>query len=173
MNRQKAKSNRIEISVIGSGIAGITTSFYLAKKGYKVNLIDPKVNSEINKIKKDFNDVDASEVMEAVKMDKAFEQIDKVTEFVKESLEDGNEESAIKALEFIEKSLAGTNAIVPQEFSSDMSKADIGSFGDEFAVTPNIDQLSKDATVFLNNQNFSKIYFFFLVRFLYQFYFHI
>ena len=50
MNRQKAKSNKIEISVIGSGIAGITTSFYLAKKGYKVNLIDPKVNSKINNI---------------------------------------------------------------------------------------------------------------------------
>ncbi len=85
----------------------------------------------IDAAKKDFNDVDTSEVIEAVKMDKAFEQIDKVTEFVKESLEDGNEESAIKALEFIEKSLAGTNALVPQEFSSDMSKADMGSFGEE------------------------------------------
>ena len=50
MNKQKAKSNRIEISVIGSGIAGITTSFYLAKKGYKINLIDPKVNSKINNL---------------------------------------------------------------------------------------------------------------------------
>ena len=85
----------------------------------------------IDAAKKDFNDVDTSEVIEAVKMDKAFEQIDKVTEFVKESLEEGNEESAIKALEFIEKSLAGTNALVPQEFSSDMSKADMGSFGEE------------------------------------------
>ena len=47
MNRQKAKSNRIEISVIGSGIAGITTAFHLRKKGYKVNLIDPNINSEI------------------------------------------------------------------------------------------------------------------------------
>ncbi len=85
----------------------------------------------IDAAKKDFNDVDTSEVIEAVKMDKAFEQIDKVTEFVKESLQDGNEDSAIKALEFIEKSLAGTNALVPQEFSSDMSKADLGSFGED------------------------------------------
>ena len=85
----------------------------------------------IDAAKKDFNDVDTSEVIEAVKMDKAFEQIDKVTEFVKESLQDGNEDSAIKALEFIEKSLAGTNSLVPQEFSSDMSKADLGSFGED------------------------------------------
>ena len=39
--------------------------------------------------------------------------------------------SAIKALEFIEKSLAGTNALVPQQFSSDMSNADIGSLSNK------------------------------------------
>ncbi len=50
MNSLKAKKNHIEISVIGSGIAGVTTAFYLGKKGYKVNLIDPKVNSEINNL---------------------------------------------------------------------------------------------------------------------------
>ena len=37
--------------------------------------------------------------------------------------------------------------------SVDDLKPSIGSFGDEYAVTPNIDELSKDATVFLNNQN--------------------
>ena len=50
MNSKTAKNNEIEISIIGSGIAGITTAFQLRKKGYKVNLIDPKVNSEINNI---------------------------------------------------------------------------------------------------------------------------
>ncbi len=50
MNSQKAKENQIAISVIGSGIAGITTAFHLSKKGYKVNLIDPKINSEINNL---------------------------------------------------------------------------------------------------------------------------
>jgi len=96
--------------------------------------IDQEIKDIVDTIdaaKNDFNDVDTSEVIEAVKIDKAFEQIDKVTEFVKEALQDGNEDSAIKALEFIEKSLAGTNALVPQEFSSDMSKADIGSFGED------------------------------------------
>ena len=32
--------------------------------------------------------------------------------------------------------------------SVDDLKPSIGSFGDEYAVTPNIDELSKDATVF-------------------------
>tara|TARA_B100000482_G_scaffold74326_1_gene52651 strand:- start:345 stop:491 length:147 start_codon:yes stop_codon:yes gene_type:complete len=46
MNSQKAEKKRTEISIIGSGIAGITTAFHLGKKGYKVNLIDPTVKSE-------------------------------------------------------------------------------------------------------------------------------
>ena len=50
MNSQKARRNDIEISIIGSGIAGITTAFYLGKKGYKVNLIDPQINSKVNNL---------------------------------------------------------------------------------------------------------------------------
>ena len=50
MNNQIAKKINIEISVIGSGIAGLTTAYHLKRKGYKVNLIDPKINSEINNL---------------------------------------------------------------------------------------------------------------------------
>ena len=50
MNRQKSEKKQTEISIIGSGIAGITTAFQLGKKGYKINLIDPIVNSEINNL---------------------------------------------------------------------------------------------------------------------------
>ena len=49
-NSQKTDIKQTEISIIGCGIAGITTAFYLGKKGYKVNLIDPIVNSEINNL---------------------------------------------------------------------------------------------------------------------------
>jgi len=48
MNSQKTKKKQPEISIVGSGIAGITTAFHLGKRGYKVNLIDPAVSSEIN-----------------------------------------------------------------------------------------------------------------------------
>ena len=50
MNKQKAEKKQAVISVIGSGIAGITTAFFLGKKGYKVNLIDSTVNSEIKNL---------------------------------------------------------------------------------------------------------------------------
>lgn len=50
MNSQKAEKKKTEISIIGGGIAGITTAFHLGKKGYQVNLIDPTLNSEINNL---------------------------------------------------------------------------------------------------------------------------
>jgi len=50
MNSKKAKRNQIEVSVVGAGIAGITTAFHLRKKGYKVNLIDSNVNKQINTV---------------------------------------------------------------------------------------------------------------------------
>jgi len=50
MNNKNVGKNQTEISIIGSGIAGITTAFHLSKKGYKINLIDPAVNSEINNL---------------------------------------------------------------------------------------------------------------------------
>ena len=51
MNSLRASNYQTEISVIGSGIAGITTAFHLSEKGYKINLIDPNINSKINNIK--------------------------------------------------------------------------------------------------------------------------
>ena len=50
MNSQKADKKQKEISVIGSGIAGITTAYHLGKEGYKVTLIDPTVNAEKNNL---------------------------------------------------------------------------------------------------------------------------
>ena len=50
MNSQKREKKQTEISVIGGGIAGITTAFHLRKQGYKINLIDPLVKSEINNL---------------------------------------------------------------------------------------------------------------------------
>ena len=50
MNNQKTEKKQIEISIIGCGIAGITTAFHLGKQGYKINLIDQLVKSEINNL---------------------------------------------------------------------------------------------------------------------------
>tara|TARA_Y100001968_G_scaffold286634_1_gene287512 strand:+ start:301 stop:1407 length:1107 start_codon:yes stop_codon:yes gene_type:complete len=50
MNNLNEKKHQTEISIIGNGIAGITTAYHLGEKGYKVNLIDPNINSEITNL---------------------------------------------------------------------------------------------------------------------------
>ena len=50
MNNLNDKKYQTKVSIIGSGIAGITTAFHLSKKGYEVNLIDPKINSSIDNL---------------------------------------------------------------------------------------------------------------------------
>ena len=82
-------------------------------------------------VQKSIKDLDESKLQEAVKIDAAVEEINKVTQFVKESLENNDNESAIKALEFIEKTLTDVRSLIPQEISSDMSKADLGSLGED------------------------------------------
>ena len=96
--------------------------------------IDSDIQDMINTmdgVQESIKELDESKLQEAIKIDAAVKEINKVTEFVKKSLENNDNENAIKALEFIEKSLAGAGLLIPQEFSSDMSKADLGSFGEE------------------------------------------
>ena len=57
-------------------------------------------------------------------------QIDKATEYVQEAIKIMLK-MPIKTLEFIEKSLADVESIIPQEFASDMSKIDIRIFAKE------------------------------------------
>ncbi len=50
MNNKQSKEFDLEIAVIGCGISGIATAFQLSQKGYKVNLIDPNINSKITNL---------------------------------------------------------------------------------------------------------------------------
>ena len=77
-----------------------------------------KVQEELKNLSKSDSDI-------ANSIDSAVEQINIATEFVKKSLEENNVDSAIKTLEFIEKSLGDVANIVPQELTSDMSKVDM------------------------------------------------
>ena len=87
----------------------------------------------INDAQKEFNDLKTGNTSEAKIIDDAIKEINKATEFVEKAINSNDNIEAIKALEFIEKSLSGVSALVPQEFSSDMSKADMSTFGEDKA----------------------------------------
>ncbi len=50
MSKKNQKNQKFEeITVIGSGIAGISTAFHLAMLGYNITIIDPKVTTNVNR----------------------------------------------------------------------------------------------------------------------------
>jgi len=81
----------------------------------------------INDAQKEFKDLKTGNTSEAKIIDDAIKEIDKATEFAKAALENNNTKDAIKALKFIEKSLSDVSNIIPQEFTSDMSNADMST----------------------------------------------
>lgn len=87
-----------------------------------------KITKEIDKVQNKFEKLATEDIDEAIQIDSAINEINKATEFVKESLKNENVEVAIQAIELIEKSLNDVSTIVPQEFMSDMSKADMTLF---------------------------------------------
>ena len=92
-----------------------------------------ELTDAINVAQKEFNDLKTGDTSEAKIIDDAIKEINKATEFVEKAINSNNNIEAIKALEFIEKSLSDVSALVPQEFSSDMSKADMSTFGEDKA----------------------------------------
>ena len=92
-----------------------------------------ELTDAINDAQKEFNDLKTGNTSEAKIIDDAIKEINKATEFVEKAINSNNNIEAIKALEFIEKSLSDVSALVPQEFSSDMSKADMSTFGEDKA----------------------------------------
>ena len=90
-----------------------------------------ELTDAVNDAQKEFNDLKTGDTSEAKIIDDAIKEINKATEFVKKTINSNDNVEAIKALEFIEKSLSGVSALVPQEFSSDMSKADMSTFGED------------------------------------------
>ena len=87
--------------------------------------------NSIGDVQKKFEELAKGSTEESKIIDEAIKEIDKVTEFVKEQIKNNETDNAIKALEFIEKSLTDVSNILPTEFSSDMSKADLSKFKEE------------------------------------------
>ena len=82
-------------------------------------------------LQKQFQELTTGNTEEAKIIDEAIKEIDKVTEFVKEQIENNETDDAIKALGFIEKYLSDVSGILPTEWSSDMSGIDLSSFKEE------------------------------------------
>ncbi len=85
---------------------------------------------EISDIREQISNLKSSNIKEAVKIDKALKEIDRVMDFVDEKVATGDIGIAISTLEFVETTVTDIAKVVPNEFKSETIKA-----GKEF--TPN------------------------------------
>ena len=108
----------------------IVILFFSANKSYSIEGIT-ELTDAINDAREEFNNVSEASTEESKIIDQAIKEMDKATEYVQAAINNDNAEDAIKTLEFIEKSLTDIESIIPQEFSSDMSKMDLSSIPKE------------------------------------------
>ena len=104
--------------------------FIIIPKSYAIEDVS-ELTDAINEARDEFNNVSEASAQESKIIDEAIKEIDKATEYVQEAINNNATNDAIKTLEFIEKSLADVEKIIPQEFSSDMSKIDTSSLAKE------------------------------------------
>ena len=110
--------------------------FIIIPKSYAIEDVS-ELTDAINEARDEFNNVSEASAQESKIIDEAIKEIDKATEYVQEAINNNATNDAIKTLEFIEKSLADVEKIIPQEFSSDMSKIDTSSIAKEDMDTIN------------------------------------
>ena len=104
--------------------------FFTLSKSYSVESVT-ELTDAISEAREKFNNISEPSTEQSKIIDEAFKEIDKATEYVQEAINNDNAEDAIKTLEFIEKSLADVDSIIPQEFSSDMSNMDTSALSKE------------------------------------------
>ena len=106
----------------------------------------------LGEIQEEFSKLSPSDNKEADIIDQAIKEINKSTEFAIQSIEKEDTVTATSALSYIDKSLSDVGKIVPKEYESDMSKADIASFAPEKLTTLKLitDEMNKKKVVDTN-----------------------
>ena len=90
-----------------------------------------EATEELEKVQEEISNIKANDSNTAKSIDDAVKEINKATDFVKETLKNNNIEDAINTLEFIEKSLGDVTNLIPPKIKSDMSQIDTEAFGED------------------------------------------
>ena len=82
----------------------------------------------ITEAQESFSKLSEAKTEEGKILDEAINKINEATSYIEKSLDVNNNKEAIKALEYVEKSLTDIENFIPPEFSSDMSNIDTSVF---------------------------------------------
>ena len=110
------------------------TVFILFKNTSQAETVEDLVQ-QLNDIQEEIKSLSSSDSDEAKIIDQSIEEINKATNFALEKIASDDLESAKSALAYSSKSIGDVGKVVPKEFESDMSNADIENFASEKMAT--------------------------------------
>ena len=111
--------------IILTAIILYTSKLYSAEK----SIAD--LQKDLNEVAKKFESLEPSTLENAVILDKSIKELNKAVEFVQQNLENENPDIALKAVSFVNKSLSDISSVIPKNYDSDLSNADMTSLGEE------------------------------------------
>ena len=89
-----------------------------------------ELSEELQRVTR-FNELDTSSIQEAAVIDNSIREINKAIEFAQQNIEDGNSETALKTVTFVNESLSDISGALPKSYDSNMDNADMASLGEE------------------------------------------
>ena len=90
-----------------------------------------EIFDSISEVQEKYNELDKSDILKEQKIDLAILEANKITDIVKSSLNENDEEKALKVIDFLERSLNSVSSTIPQEITSDMKNIDMSKFAKE------------------------------------------
>ena len=104
--------------------------FFLININSNAETVEDLVEA-LNDIKEEINSLPSSDSKEAKIIDQSLEEINKVANFALEKIESKDLETAKSALAYTDKSIGDVGKVIPKEFESDMSNANLENFAPE------------------------------------------
>ena len=118
-----------------------------------------EIFDSISEVQEKYNELDKSDILKEQKIDLAILEANKITDIVKSSLNENDEEKALKVIDFLERSLNSVSSTIPQEITSDMKNIDMSKFAKEkLDIVNSITENMKDTKASKFNETVTNLF---------------
>ena len=136
----------------------IISFFLIIKSSLNANEFQ-EIFDSISEVQEKYNELDKTDILKEQKIDLAILEANKITDIVKSSLNENDEEKALKVIDFLERSLNSVSSAIPQEITSDMKNMDMSKFAKEkLDIVNSITENMKDTKASKFNETVTNLF---------------
>ena len=97
-----------------------------------------ELSKSLQEVSKEFNDLASTGLEETVVIDNSIKEMNKAFEFIQEKIESEDTDTALKVIDYVNKSLNDISSNIPKSYISTMEDTDMSSLGVEGLEEVNI-----------------------------------